>query len=55
MLKSLFKIFLGDKSSADMKEIQPTVDAVHAAEQSLESLSPDGLRGEISRTKRAHK
>ena len=51
MLKSLFKIFLGDKSSADMKEIQPTVDAVHAAEQSLTSLSPDGLRGKSAELK----
>lgn len=44
MLKGLLKIFLGDKSSADIKEIQPVVDAVHNEEEALMSLSADQLR-----------
>ena len=44
MLKGLLKIFLGDKSSTDINEIQPVVDAVHVEEKSLESLSADQLR-----------
>ena len=44
MLKGLLKIFLGDKSSSDIKEIQPVVDAVLEEEKSLESLSADQLR-----------
>ena len=44
MLKSLLKIFLGDKSSADIKEIQPVVDAVQNEEEALMSLSADQLR-----------
>ena len=45
MLKEiLLKIFLGDKSSTDIKEIQPTVDSIHAAEQGMDALSADQLR-----------
>ncbi|MEC7653674.1 MAG: preprotein translocase subunit SecA [Bacteroidota bacterium] len=44
MLKGLLKIFLGDKSSVDIKEIQPVVDAVHKEEEALVSLSADQLR-----------
>ncbi len=44
MLKGLLKIFLGDKSSADIKEIQPVVDAIHNEEKALVSLSGDQLR-----------
>ncbi|MDG2362875.1 MAG: preprotein translocase subunit SecA [Flavobacteriales bacterium] len=44
MLKGLLKIFLGDKSSSDLKEIQPVVDAVLLAEKSLINLSADELR-----------
>lgn len=48
MLKGLLKIFLGDKSSTDIKEIQPTVDAIHAAEKGLANLNADELRGKSS-------
>ena len=41
MLKGLLKIFLGDKSSAEIKEIQPVVDAIHNEEKALVSLSGD--------------
>ena len=44
MLKGLLNIFLGDKSSSDIKEIQPVVDAVLLEEKALESLSADQLR-----------
>ena len=44
MLKGLLKFFLGDKSSTDIKEIQPVVDAVHNEEKALLSLSADQLR-----------
>ncbi len=44
MLKGLLKIFLGDKSSSDLKEIQPVVDAILLAEKSLINLSADELR-----------
>jgi preprotein translocase subunit SecA len=44
MLKGLLKIFLGDKSSSDIKEIQPAVDAVLKAEEGMLSLSADELR-----------
>ena len=44
MLKGLLKIFLGDKSSSDLKEIQPVVDDILLAEKSLINLSADELR-----------
>ena len=44
MLKGLLNIFLGDKSSKDIKKIQPIVDAVLLEEQALESLTADQLR-----------
>ena len=44
MLKGLLNFFLGDKSSSDIKEIQPVVDAVLEEEKALESLSADQLR-----------
>ena len=44
MLKGLLKIFLGDKSSSDLKEIQPIVDEILIAEKALLSISSDELR-----------
>jgi len=44
MLKGLLKIFLGDKSSSDLKEIQPVVDDILLAEKSLINLNADELR-----------
>jgi len=44
MLKGLLKIFLGDKSSSDLKELQPVVDDILLAEKSLINLSADELR-----------
>ena len=51
MLKGLLKIFLGDKSSTDIKEIQPVVDAINVEEKSLESLTADQLREKSSELK----
>ena len=51
MLKGLLKIFLGDKSSTDIKEIQPTVDSIHAAEQGMDALSADQLRDKSTELK----
>ena len=45
MLKGHFlKNISWDKSSTDIKEIQPTVDSIHAAEQGMDALSADQLR-----------
>ena len=48
MLKGLLKIFLGDKSSSDLKEIQPIVDEILIAEKKLLSVSADELRAKTS-------
>ncbi|MDA0568097.1 MAG: preprotein translocase subunit SecA [Bacteroidetes bacterium] len=48
MLKGLLKIFLGDKSSSDLKEIQPIVDDILIAEKELLSISADELRAKTS-------
>jgi preprotein translocase subunit SecA len=48
MLKGLLKIFLGDKSSSDLKEIQPIVDEILIAEKELLSISADELRAKTS-------
>jgi len=48
MLKGLLKIFLGDKSSSDLKEIQPIVDEILIAEKELLSVSADELRAKTS-------
>ena len=48
MLKGLLKIFLGDKSSSDLKEIQPVVDGILKEEELLLTLTADELRGKTS-------
>ena len=45
MIQKLLQKILGDKSKNDLKEIQPYIDKIHAAEQALRGLSPDDLRG----------
>ena len=44
MIQKLLQKILGDKSQNDLKEIQPYIDKIHAAEQALRGLSPDTLR-----------
>ena len=44
-LDSVLKVFVGDKSKKDVKEIQPIVDKIKALEKEFEGLSLDELRG----------
>ncbi|HET8753961.1 MAG TPA: preprotein translocase subunit SecA, partial [Salinimicrobium sp.] len=43
-LDSVLKVFVGDKSQKDIKEIQPVVDKIKTFEKEYESLSLDELR-----------
>ncbi|UJH92559.1 preprotein translocase subunit SecA [Antarcticibacterium sp. 1MA-6-2] len=43
-LDSVLKVFVGDKSKKDVKEIQPIVDKIKALEKEFEALSLDELR-----------
>lgn len=43
-LDSVFKVFIGDKSKKDVKEIQPIVDKILALEKTFEALTLDELR-----------
>ncbi len=44
ILDSVLKVFVGDKSQKDVKEIQPKVELVKQAEKTIEGLSHDELR-----------
>ena len=44
MIQKLLQKLLGDKSKKDLKEIQPYVEKIHLAEESIRGISPDGLR-----------
>ncbi len=44
ILDSVLKIFVGDKSKKDIKEIQPFVELIKKAEKAIEGLSIDELR-----------
>lgn len=44
MLQKILKLFVGDKSERDIKEIQPIVDQIHAAEQGIKGIDAQGLR-----------
>ncbi|WP_289041270.1 preprotein translocase subunit SecA [uncultured Zobellia sp.] len=43
-LNSILKVFVGDKSEKDVKELKPLVEQVRSFEQQLEELSHDELR-----------
>src|SRR5690606_36251054 len=43
-LNSVIKVFVGDKSKKDVKELQPIINQVHAYEKELEGLDHDALR-----------
>ena len=45
ILSSILKVFVGDKSSNDVKELKPIVEKIHAEYAKLSSLSDDELRG----------
>jgi preprotein translocase subunit SecA len=51
MLKGLLKLFLGDKSSSDLKELQPVVDEILKEEELLLTLTADELRGKTAELK----
>lgn len=44
LLDSVLKVFVGDKTKKDIKEIQPFVDKILAVEPAMEKLSIDELR-----------
>ena len=44
MIQKLLQKILGNKSEKDLKEIQPYVTKIHAAEQSIQGFTPDQLR-----------
>ncbi|WP_373056941.1 preprotein translocase subunit SecA [Zunongwangia sp. H14] len=47
-LDSVLKVFVGDKSKKDVKEIQPIVEKIKAFEAEFEALSLDELRAKTS-------
>ncbi|WP_417885728.1 preprotein translocase subunit SecA [Zunongwangia sp.] len=50
-LESVLKVFVGDKSKKDVKEIQPIVDKIKALEAEFESLTLDELRAKTAEFK----
>ena len=44
ILNSVLKIFVGDKSKKDVKELQPILDKIKSFEKELEGISLDELR-----------
>ena len=51
MIQKLLQKILGDKSQNDLKEIQPYIDRIHAAEQALKGMNPEGLRAKTAEFK----
>ena len=52
ILDSVLKVFVGDKSKKDIKEIQPKVELIKKAEKGLEGLSHDELRAKTEAFKK---
>jgi len=52
ILDSVLKVFVGDKSKKDVKEIQPKVELIKNAEKGLEGLSHDELRAKTEAFKK---
>ncbi|AVR45724.1 preprotein translocase subunit SecA [Christiangramia fulva] len=50
-LDSVLKVFVGDKSKKDVKEIQPIIDKIKAIEPEMEKLSLDELREKTTQFK----
>lgn len=48
ILSSILKVFVGDKSSNDVKEIKPIVEKIHAEYAKLASISDDELRAKTT-------
>ncbi|MEO2064673.1 MAG: preprotein translocase subunit SecA [Christiangramia sp.] len=51
-LDSVLKVFVGDKSKKDIKEIQPLVNKIKALEPEMEKLSLDQLRDKTAQFKK---
>jgi len=47
-INSILKVFVGDKSQNDVKQLQPIVDQIRSYEAALESLSHDDLRAKTA-------
>ena len=47
-INKILKVFVGDKSQKDIKEIQPLVDKIRKIEPTLVNLSHDELRAKTS-------
>ncbi len=50
-LDSVLKVFIGDKSKKDVKEIQPIINKIKAIEPEMEKLSLDDLRARTAQFK----
>ena len=50
-LDSVLKVFIGDKSKKDVKEIQPIINKIKAIEPEMEKLSLDDLRAKTAQFK----
>ncbi|MCG2461937.1 preprotein translocase subunit SecA [Flavobacteriaceae bacterium F89] len=44
LLNSVIKVFVGDKSKKDVKELQPVINKIHSFEKELEGIDNDALR-----------
>ena len=48
MLNNILKKLFGDKSAKDLKELQPLIKSIHAAEPAIQSLSNNELRAKTT-------
>ena len=44
MLGKILKLFVGDKSKKDLKEINPIINQIHSYQDEMNKLSNDELR-----------
>ena len=51
MLGKILKLFVGDKSKKDLKEINPIIEKIHSFEDEINSLSNDELRQQTAKFK----
>ena len=51
MLGKILKLFVGDKSKKDLKQISPIIEKIHSFEQEMNSLSNDELRAQTNEFK----
>jgi len=51
ILDSVLKVFVGDKSKKDLKDIQPKVELIKKAEKLIEGLQDDQLRAKTAEFK----